>query len=54
MVDVNGQGEVSVPGARARVALGIWKAVGAGYLYVKTESPYPRLGQLSNSVTGLQ
>ena len=36
------------------ILLGVWKAVGAGYWYVWTEGPSPSLGQLSNSVEGLQ
>ena len=54
MVDVNGQGEVSGTQAVLGLRLRFWKPVGAGYWYVWTEGPSLILGQLSNSVAGLQ
>ena len=54
MVDVICQGEVSGTRALLGLRLRFWKAVRAGYWYVWTDGPYLVLGQLCNSVAGLQ
>ena len=54
MDDVNGQGEVSGPEARARVRVRFLESC-RGMVFVRFDwGAYPSLGQLSNSVSGLQ
>ena len=54
MVDINCQGEVSAPRGRARVRVRILVSCRDRVLGRLAKGPSPRLGQLSNSVAGLE